>query len=73
MHADGAAKLGQLLFQLENSIATIHDEELLIGDAVSVFAVAEPVETVVNFAIPWRFYLPCHLLYIFEHVEPEVN
>ena len=59
-HADWAAELGQLLFQLENSVAAIYNEELLESHAVAVFAVAKPVEAIMHLAVPRRLNFPIH-------------
>ena len=73
LHANWAAKLGQLLLQLEDAVAPIDDEELGMRLARLILAVAEPIQTFANLAIPGRLHHPVHLLNVPQQVESKVD
>lgn len=71
--ADGAAELGELLLQLEDAVASVDDEEVGLGLARFVLAVAEPVEAVVDLTVPRRLHLPVDFFDVPEQVEAEID
>ena len=73
LHTNGAAKLGKLLFKLENAVAAIDHEELRVGLTPSIFAVSKPVETIVHFTVPGCLFLPINFLDVAEQVETKVD
>ena len=72
LHADWAAELGQLLLQFKNAVAPIDDKELWVRLAWLILAVAEPIETFANLAIPGCLHHPVYLFDVPEQVESKI-
>ena len=72
--AERTAELGQLLLKLEDAVASVDHEEVLVCLALAVLAVTKPVEAVVDLPVPrLTFLLPVDLLNVAQEVEPEVD
>lgn len=71
--AKWTAELRKLLLQLEDTIAAIDHEQLVIDLALFILAVAEPVETVLHLAVPRAVTFPSQLLHIAKQIEPKID
>ena len=62
MLANGTTEFVQLLLQFENTEPPVDDEEAPVSFTVLVEAVAEPIKTIADFAVPGCLLFPVDLL-----------